>query len=129
MDSCCELGIRIDSSDQTPAEFEEDSRYLREILRDASFDVRSSSTVAPAGAMSGDVFSLGTVGLTILTAALPKLISILREYVNAREKRKLELKFPDGTTVKMTGPVSTAQAEQLIARFRELDRARIDGAS
>jgi hypothetical protein len=94
---------------------------LRELLRESGLQILTPpGEIAPERSKSAEALTASAVVVTLVTTAIRPFASALKEWLSLREKRMLELKFPDGTSLKLSGPVSTMDAEQLIKQLTAL---------
>lgn len=88
------LDLEISAEDATIGELDELARRLLAELRET--DVESAELVAggpaPAGAKSAEAITAGAIALSVLPAAMPKLIDFIQSWVMRGQGRKVKFK-------------------------------------
>ncbi len=89
-----QLNLQVSAQDATTDELDEITRRLLAELRET--DVASAELgvggPAPAGAKSAEVVTAGTILLTVLPAALPKLIDFVQSWAMRGQGRTVKFK-------------------------------------
>jgi hypothetical protein len=107
------------------------TRALLNELRDADLTVGLAGTGADpfAGAKSGDWLAVGTMLLSAAPAAIPKLIELLKSFIDRRSGRKIKLRFPSGLEIEVDGNTSAKDLATLASSLNEAagsSRPRVD---
>ncbi len=88
------LNLQVAADDASSDELDEMARRLLAELRET--DVESADLVsagpAPAGAKSADVITAGSIALSVLPAALPKLIEFVQSWAMRGQGRQVKFK-------------------------------------
>jgi hypothetical protein len=107
--------LQIVETDQDADELDRLTRALREEIQDLDVGpvelVRAGA--APQGAKAAEVFTLGTLAVSVLPAAVPKLVEFLQSWAMRGEARRIKIKTQVGDrSVEVEySPQSTSPAE------------------
>src|SRR5512143_2974105 len=107
--------LQIVETDQDADELDRMTRQLRDEIQD--LDVGPVELVregtAPQGAKAAEIFTLGSLAVSVLPAAVPKLVEFLQSWAMRGEARKIKIKTQVGDrSVEVEySPQSTSPAE------------------
>lgn len=69
---------------------------------------------SPAGA-KGDLTMLGTIAISLVSSAVPALVTMLGRWIQDRNRCTVRITRPDGTSLEIPHQLDRVQIEQLVA--------------
>jgi hypothetical protein len=95
------------------------ARKLLRFLRENDFMAElGKQPGGPTGAKSIAAAEIGKVVLTLLPAAIPRLIELVDHWINRDGSNSIRVKLADGTEVEVKGGVAPAALEEFITIAR-----------
>lgn len=108
------IGVTLfPGEEKSPDELDRLSRNLLREAGESGMPSQLASAAPATGAKSGVTVEIGKVLLSVLPAAIPKLIELLNTWLGRADGRVMELTLPNGTTVKIKGKVTKEQIEAI----------------
>lgn len=117
------LNIEITASDATEEDIDLMTRQLLSELRETNIEsVRlASAGEAPAGAKSGDAFTVGSLAISALPTVLPAVVGLVQAWASRGQGRRVKFKGQiGGGTVEFEG--SAEELQKLIASLAAVPR-------
>ena len=128
VDKVIELSLRINPiSEVEDKEFEDVAQRLRKDILEVDVEgvdlIRTQES--PAGARSGDVLSLGSLLITLVSSSgvLPSLINTVQSWLKRNEGHSITLEV-NGDKLEVTG-ISSLRQQQLIDRWLKFQKAKM----
>jgi hypothetical protein len=114
MAEALELSIEI-VQDLDPEGLDRASRSLRRDLNEID-SVTARPTEQPGGAgAKGDIGLLGTISVTMISAAVPAVIALISRWVNERNRCVVRIARPDGTSLEIQHTLARDEVERIVA--------------
>lgn len=96
-------------------ELEQATRSLRRELVEIE-DVVVEQVPAPADpGAKGDLTLLGTIAISLVSSAVPAMVTLLGRWVQDRNRCTVRITRPDGTSLEIPHQLDRVQIEQLVA--------------
>jgi hypothetical protein len=98
-----------------PEGLERATRSLkRELAEVESVSTKQPDAPSPAGA-KGDVTLLGTMVVSMFSAAVPAVVALVARWVQDRGRCVVRISKPDGTTLEIPHTLEREQIERIVA--------------
>lgn len=109
------LTFEIVDESAEPEDLETAARSLRRELaevEDVSIEAQPSTPTAGA---KGDVTLLGTVMVSMISAAVPAVVALIGRWVQDRGRCMVRISKPDGTTLEIPHTLQRDEIERIVA--------------
>jgi hypothetical protein len=110
-----EFTLEVVDPSAEPEEVEQASKGLRRELVEVDSVQVSPVTERAAPGAKGDLTLLGTMAVTMMSAAVPAVIALIGRWVNERGRCVVRIARPDGTTLEVSHTLQREEIERIVA--------------
>lgn len=97
-----------------PEDLDRAARNLRRELNEIE-QVEAKPTAAQEPGAKGDIGLLGTISVTMISAAVPAVVALISRWVSDRNRCVVRIARPDGTSLEIQHTLARDEIERIVA--------------
>ena len=109
------LTFEIVDESAEPEDLEAASRSLRRELAEVDDVTIEAQPSVPIAGAKGDVTLLGTMMVSMMSAAVPAVVALIGRWVQERGRCVVRISRPDGTTLEIPHTLQRDEIDQIVA--------------